>query len=120
LRTYEANELSAVARNWAAQIDVAGALAVQELRGMVTAIRDGAAPIPPKKPEPAPTSVSEPVPDAIGAESLIKYHVHTGRPTFKGAVARSPKVDPALAAAGFSVIDRSSEEREITVAVPRF
>jgi hypothetical protein len=60
---YEANELGTVARNWAAQIEVAGAFAVAELRGMVEQIKTGAASIPPAKPKPAPVSAPEPTPE---------------------------------------------------------
>ena len=91
---FEANELGAVARNWAAQIDVAGALALQELRGMVNAIRNGAMTIP-AKPVAAPVM----------------------------QVAPSPaKIEPApiSRAANFTVIDRSAETRTGEIAVTRF
>jgi hypothetical protein len=60
---YEANELGAFTRNGAAQIEVAAAFAVQELRGMVEQIKTGAASMPPKKPEPLPVAaIEQPVP----------------------------------------------------------
>jgi len=46
---YESTEMAAFIRNGQAQVEVAAAFALQELRGTVIAIRDGAAPIPPRK-----------------------------------------------------------------------
>jgi hypothetical protein len=56
---FESGEMGMYARNTQAQIEVAGAFTLQELRGMVDQIRTGAAPIPPKKPDPAPVAVVE-------------------------------------------------------------
>jgi hypothetical protein len=88
---------------------------LQELRAMVIAIRNGAAPIPPKKPAPEPIALAPPV----AREPSFKYQPLRGGPTFKGATMRSLKVDHALAAAGFREIDRSGDERVVTTEGPR-
>jgi len=48
--------------NMMAQVETASAFALAELRGAVRGIADGSAPIPPKKPLPAPIVVAEPAP----------------------------------------------------------
>jgi hypothetical protein len=118
---FDCNQMGVFARNTQAQIEVAAAVAVEELRRMVNAIRDGGAQVPPRKPEPtliAPLSaVADP---AVVQEPPTSYHPLKGGPTFKGPVARSPKIDAALlAATNFRVVDRSSEDRKIAIAVPR-
>lgn len=70
---YEAGELGTIVRTWAAQIELAGALAVQELRAMTIAIREGSAAIPADKPQPAPRIAAiEPTP-----ETLRLFAVHS-------------------------------------------
>ncbi|WMT71903.1 hypothetical protein [Bradyrhizobium sp. Ash2021] len=83
---YEAGEMARFVGNTSSQVEVAGAFALQELRGTVTAIRDGAAPIPAPKPEPAPVAMVEPVPptQAVFMLRSAKYRDHDGRARFVG------------------------------------
>jgi len=83
---YEANELGAVARNWAAQIDVAGALALAELRQMVEQIKTGVAPMPPGKPSPTPVVAAEPAPPTMTVFMIrsARFRDHDGRKRFAG------------------------------------
>jgi hypothetical protein len=81
-------------RNGQAQVEVAAAFALQELRGMVDKVRDGAVPIPAAKPNAEPVTFVEKPPTQTS--------------------------DPVLAAAAFRVIDRSSESRAFKVAGPQF
>jgi hypothetical protein len=61
---WETGEMVKFVRSGQAEVEIAAAMALQELRGMVTAIFDGAAPIPPRKPEPEqPVVAVEPVPE---------------------------------------------------------
>jgi hypothetical protein len=60
---FESAQMAALTRNTQAQIEIAGAFALQELRGMVEQIKTGAAPIPPKPEHPAPVAVPEPTPE---------------------------------------------------------
>jgi hypothetical protein len=78
---FESAELAAFTRNGQAQIEVAAAFALQELRVMVNAIRDGAAPIPPKKPAPASVAAPEPAPETRSLFCLrsIKWKNADGR-----------------------------------------
>ncbi|MGV7216427.1 hypothetical protein [Bradyrhizobium sp. UFLA05-112] len=82
---FEANELGAVARNWAAQIDVAGALALVELRQMVEQIKTGAAAIP-LKPAPASVANVEAPPPTMTLFMLksARYRDNDGRKRFAG------------------------------------
>jgi hypothetical protein len=118
---FDCNQMGMFARNTQAQIEVAAAVAVEELRREVNAIRDGGAQVPPRKPEPTSVAPLSAVADpAVVQEPSISYHPLKGGPTFKGPVARSPKIDAAvLAVANFRVVDRSSEDRKIAIAVPR-
>jgi hypothetical protein len=59
---YEAGAIARFVSNGMSQVEVAAAFAMQELRGMVGAIRDGAAPIPASKPSDEPVAVVEPPP----------------------------------------------------------
>jgi hypothetical protein len=117
---FEAGQLSALAQNTRAQIETAGLFILEELRSMVVAIRDARAPIPPKKPTTAsadaPTKVSN---SAVTVQDPFTYTPVRHAPTFRGAVPPSPKLDPALAAAGFRMLDRSSQAREISYNEPR-
>jgi hypothetical protein len=78
---FESAELAAFTRNGQAQIEVAGAFAIQELRNMVGQIKTGAAPIPALKPAPATVAVSEPAPETRRMFALrqIKWKDATGR-----------------------------------------
>jgi hypothetical protein len=78
---FESGEMGMYARNTQAQIETAAAFAVQELRGMVNAIRDGSMPIPPKKPEPALVPVTEPAPETRRLFTLlsIKWRDENGK-----------------------------------------
>jgi hypothetical protein len=60
---YETTQAAAFLRSTSSQIEVASAFATQELRAMVRAIADGSAPMPPRKPEPAPLIAPEPAPE---------------------------------------------------------
>jgi hypothetical protein len=59
---FEASQMSAFVSNAATQVEVAGAFTLVELRGMVNAIAEGSAPVPPAKPVPAPVATVEPPP----------------------------------------------------------
>lgn len=82
---FETNQLGTVARNWAAQVDVAGALALQELRQMAAQIKSGAMPIPPAKPEhiPAATAVTPPTMTVFMIRSA-RFRDHEGHVRFAG------------------------------------
>ncbi|WP_407174427.1 hypothetical protein [Bradyrhizobium sp. STM 3562] len=112
---FECGQLAAYVQNCAAQVETALNFHSPELNAMPLAIRDGSMAIPAPKPAP----VAPAAPPAVTPEPLFDYQPVKHGPTFKGGVPRSPKLDPALVAADFRVIDRSSEEREITIAVPR-
>jgi hypothetical protein len=60
---FESAQMAALTRNTQAQIEIAGAFALQELRGIVEQIKTGAAPIPPKPEQPAPVAAPEPAPE---------------------------------------------------------
>jgi hypothetical protein len=105
--------LNAVKQQVAPETDLVAGL----LRDHAKAVLAGTAPASlPKSAEPV--AIEQPA--SSTPEPHFSYQPLKHAPRFRGAPARSAKVDPALAAAGFSVIDRSSEEREITFAVPRF
>jgi hypothetical protein len=57
---FETTEMARFVANGTVQVEVAAAFALQELHGMVGAIRDGAAPIPAAKPKSEPIAVVEP------------------------------------------------------------
>jgi hypothetical protein len=59
---FETTQVAAFVRNGQAQVEVAVAFVMQELRGTVGAIRDGAAPIPAPKAAAEPVSAVEPPP----------------------------------------------------------
>jgi len=60
---FESAQMAALTRNTQAQIEIAGAFALQEPRGIVEQIKTDAAPIPPKPEQPAPVVVTEPAPE---------------------------------------------------------
>ena len=108
---FDSGQMGTFARNTQAQIEIAAVFAVEELRRMVNAIRDGGAPIPPRKPEHTSVAPLPPVADpAVVQESPISDHALKGGPTFKGPVARSLKIDP-VASANFTVMDRGPAAR---------
>jgi hypothetical protein len=59
---FEATEMARFVANGTAQVEIAAGFTLAELRAMVDAIRDGAAPIPAPKPELEPVTVIEPAP----------------------------------------------------------
>jgi hypothetical protein len=83
---YEASEIARFVSNGMSQVEIAAAFAMQELRGMVGAIRDGAAPIPTPKAAPEPVAVVEPPPPTQTVFMLrsAKYRDHDGRTRFAG------------------------------------
>lgn len=91
---FEAAQMATFIHNGQAQIEIAAAFVVQELRNMVGAIRDGVAPIPAVK---AQATATPPAPEPL------------------------PHTDaaPVLGDAIFTVIDRSAEARTIMIEVPR-
>jgi chromosome segregation ATPase len=111
---FECGQMTAYVQNCMARVETAMNFHAPELNMMPKAIRDGSMPIP----APKPTSIAPP-PPAVTQEPPFKYHPLKGGPTFKGATERSPNIDPALAAAGFRVLDRSSEERVVMTEGPR-
>jgi hypothetical protein len=78
---WETGEMAKFVSNGQAQVEIAAALALQELRGMVTAIRDGAAPIPAPKPKPEPVTMIEPAPPTQTVFMLrsAKFRNHAGK-----------------------------------------
>jgi hypothetical protein len=96
---YEADQIARFVSNGMSQVEIAVAFAMQELRGMVPAIRDGTAPIPAPKPSDEPVTV---VSD-------------------DGQMARTPHIAPVTSdpRANFTILDRSSENRELKITVPR-
>jgi hypothetical protein len=94
---FEATQIGRFVRDGQSQVDVAAAFATQELRAMVTAIREGTAPIPAPKPSVKPVAAIEPAPPT--------------EPAF---------MTPSDPAANFTVLDRSSEARTIKIAGPQF
>ncbi|WP_456659563.1 hypothetical protein [Bradyrhizobium sp. JR3.5] len=98
---FESGAMARFVGNAAAQVEVAAGFAIAELRSMVGAIREGAAAIPTRKPEPAKVTMSEPT-VTIGPAHISPVMV----------------TDP-LASANFQVIDRSAEARTIELEVPR-
>lgn len=91
---FEAAQMATFIHNGHAQIEVAAAFVVQELRNMVSAIRDGVAPIPAAKPQ---ATFRQPVPEPVP-------HIEP---------------DPVPREAAFTVIDRSAEKRTILIEAPR-
>jgi hypothetical protein len=112
---FECGQMTAYVQNCMAEVETALNIHAAELNAMPAAIRDGSMPIPMPKPTPI-----APLPPAVTQEASFNYHPLKGGPTFKGAVAGSPKIDPALAVAGFRVVDRSSEERVVMTEGPSF
>jgi hypothetical protein len=81
---FDSSQMGTFARNTQAQIEVAAAFVVEELHRMVNTIRDGGAPIPPRKPEPTSVAPLSAVADpAVVQEPPISYH------PLKGALRRS-------------------------------
>jgi len=110
-------QIGALAQNTCAEIDSAMPIAMAELRRMANEVRDGRAPIPPRKPAPARAAAGTRAADPVAAPaSSITYVPVRHGPRFRGAV---PAADPILEAAGFRLLDRSSEAREMAIAVPR-
>jgi hypothetical protein len=66
-----------------------------------------------------PTTI-EPAPRVVVSEPPVKYSPVTGRPTYKGAVPASAKLDAALTGAKFRQVDRSADNRTISISVPKF
>ncbi|UPK33137.1 hypothetical protein IVB18_33645 [Bradyrhizobium sp. 186] len=91
--SFEAAQMATFIHNGQAQIEIAAAFVVQELRNMVGTIRDGAAPIPAAKPDATFTPAPESVPYI--------------------------EADPMLREGIFTVIDRSAEARTIQIEVSR-
>jgi hypothetical protein len=78
---YESAEMARFVRNGQAQVEIAAAMALQELRGMAAAIRDGAAPIPPRKPEPEPVQTIEAAPPTqiVFLVRSVKFKNYAGK-----------------------------------------
>ncbi|MGY4496958.1 hypothetical protein ACVWYH_000885 [Bradyrhizobium sp. GM24.11] len=93
--SFEAAQMATFIHNGQAQIEIAAAFVVQELRNMVGAIRDGVAPVPAAKPDATFTPAPEPEP--------------------------VPHLEPDLVLREgiFTVIDRSAEARTIQIEVGR-
>jgi hypothetical protein len=94
---FDSGAMARFVGNTATQVEVAAGFALAELRSMVSAIREGAAPIPTPKPEPTKATVSEPT--------------ATIRPSHSSPIMAS---DPR-----FQVMDRRAEARTLTIEVPR-
>jgi DNA repair exonuclease SbcCD ATPase subunit len=101
---HESNQMSVFALNAAAQIEVASAFALQELRAMVERIETGEVPIPAQKPVPAAVTVSAPPTQRT-----------VGRPTHSASVTVS---DP-IVEANFTPFDRGVPERKFQISVPK-
>ena len=83
---FEAAQIATFIHNGQAQIEIAAAFVVQELRNTVGAIRDGAAPIPAANHGAALNSTPQPAPPTTTVFMLrsAKYHDHDGRKRFAG------------------------------------
>jgi hypothetical protein len=101
---WETGEMVKFVRSGQAQVEIAAAMALQELRGMVTAIFDGAAPIPPRKPEPEPVVVVEPAPETrrLFALRAIKWRDANGRQRH-GLQFEDHELTPAAAQRGLRI-----------------
>jgi hypothetical protein len=101
---YESREMAVFVRNGQAQVEIAAAMALQELRGMVTAIRDGAAPIPAPKPSIEPVAVIEPAPETrrLFALRSVKWRDANGRQRF-GQQYEDADLTPAAAQRGLRI-----------------
>src|SRR5437868_2129082 len=60
---FESTEMARFVRNGQAQVEIAAAMALQELRGMASAIRDGAALIPAPKPSVEQIAITDTAPE---------------------------------------------------------
>jgi hypothetical protein len=81
---FEAGQMVTFVRNGQAQVEVAAAFVMQELRSMVGAIRDGSAPIPAPKPEPVPSATLEQPPPTQRILSIC----HTDKNGLEGQARR--------------------------------
>jgi len=101
---YESREMAGFVRSGQAQVEIAAALALQELRGMVTAIRDGAAPIPAPKPSIEPAAVTEPAPETrrLFALRSVKWRDANGRQRY-GLQYEDHDLTPAAAQRGLRI-----------------
>jgi hypothetical protein len=83
---FEATQMAAFVANASSQLEVAGAFALQELRGTVNAIRDGGAPIPAPKPIVQPVAVIEAAPETrtVFAMKNLKYRGADGKTRYVG------------------------------------
>jgi hypothetical protein len=101
---WETAEMVKFVRSGQAQVEIAAALALRELRGMVTAIRDGAAPIPAPKPQPEPVAVTEPAPETrrLFALRSIKWRDANGRQRY-GLQYEDHDLTPAAAQRGLGI-----------------
>jgi hypothetical protein len=101
---YESREMAGFVRSAQAQVEIAAAMALQELRGMVTAIRDGAAPIPAPKPSIEPVAVTEPAPETrrLFALRSVKWRDANGRQRY-GLQYQDHDLTPAAAQRGLRI-----------------
>jgi hypothetical protein len=83
---FESGAMARFVGNTATQVEVAAGFALAELRAMVGAIHDGAAPIPAAKPDATFTPTPEPVPKTMTVFMLgsAHYRDHDGRKRFAG------------------------------------
>ncbi|OSJ36482.1 hypothetical protein BSZ19_04055 [Bradyrhizobium japonicum] len=83
---FEATEIARFVANATAQIEVAAAFALQELRGMAAAIYNGSAPLPAPKLKSEPIAVIEPETPTIAVFMMksAKFRDHDGRSQFAG------------------------------------
>jgi hypothetical protein len=83
---YEAGEMARFVGNTLSQVEVAAAFSLQELRGMVNAIRDGVAPIPAPKSKLAPVVAVEqpPTTQTVFMLRSANYRDQDGRKRFAG------------------------------------
>ncbi|WP_439370831.1 hypothetical protein [Bradyrhizobium sp. DASA03120] len=83
---FEAAQIATFIHNGQAQVEIAAAFVVQELRNMVGAIRDGAAPIPTAKPDGRSAPAPEPAPPTMTVFMLrsARYLDGDGRKRFAG------------------------------------
>jgi hypothetical protein len=83
---FELTQIAAFVANTSSQVETAAAFVLPELRGMVSAIAEGAIPIPSPKPAPEPAVPNEPPPptQAVFMMRSAHYRDHDGRKQFAG------------------------------------
>jgi hypothetical protein len=98
---FEVTEMATFVRSGQAQVEIAAAVALQELRATAALIKTGAAPIPAPKPSVEPVAVIEPAPETrrMFAMRAVKWKDAEGRQCF-GQQFEDVDLTPAAASRG--------------------